>query len=104
MEIIISETGYGNGWGSDRWKSVSGLTKPERQAVREGTAIVLISDCPPSGGGNGTGTTYRRVVVSGKGFTHRVPDDDILNRLTDAVLGGCGNQPQPTDAVLGAIN
>lgn len=42
MDVIISRTGVGHGWGSNGWKWVSGLTLKGRDAVRSGSAIVLI--------------------------------------------------------------
>jgi hypothetical protein len=78
-EIIVSKTGYSRGWGSDRNKTVSGLSEAERQAVRNGQ-VVLIGNCPPSRGGNGLGTTYRQVIESGGRFYHRVPSDEILRQ------------------------
>jgi len=69
----ISRTATAHGWGRDRWKRVSGLSTAERAAVREGRTV-LVLNCPPSGGGNGTGTTVRRVIYQpGRGYTHRMP-------------------------------
>ena len=69
----ISSTATAHGWGRDRWKWVSGLSTAERAAVRAGQTV-LIRNCPPSGGGNGTGTTLRRVIYQpGHGYTHRMP-------------------------------
>jgi hypothetical protein len=73
--VIVSRSGMGHGWGSDRWKWVSGLTAAERAAVRAGD-IVLITGCPMAGGNHGT--TVRQVVMVGKGFDHRVPAAVIL--------------------------
>ena len=70
---ITSATGIAHGWGRARYKWVSGLTTTERAAVREGRTV-LVRNCPPSGGGNGTGTTVRRVIYQpGRGYTHRMP-------------------------------
>jgi len=75
--ILVSDTGYSNGWGSMPYKNVYGLTSDERAHCRNG-GVVLITDCPPSGGGNGTGTTVRKVVAYGGRFYHRVPSQEIL--------------------------
>ena len=40
MKFIESKTAYKVGWGSDRYRRVSGLTKEERKAVRSGHATV----------------------------------------------------------------
>jgi len=75
MKTIVSKTATAHGWGSDPWKRVSGLTSEERDHVRNGTARVIVTGCPPAGGGNGTGTRVRMVVDAGHyGFTHRLPD------------------------------
>jgi len=75
--ILVSETGYSSGWGSMPFKNVYGLTPDERAHCRAG-GVVLITDCPPSGGGNGTGTTVRRVVEHNGRYYHRVPSQDVL--------------------------
>ena len=77
MDIIISQSGEGHGWGKAIWKWVSGLTKDEQQAVQDGQ-VVLITGCPKSGGGNGTGTTLRRVIYVGGRYLHRVPTKEML--------------------------
>ena len=77
-QIIISKSAYSNGWGSMPWKTVSGLSAEERQAIRNG-AVVLMTNCPPSGGNNGTGTTVREVYEFRGRFYHRVPSAEILN-------------------------
>lgn len=40
MTFIESTTAVKRGWGSDKWRHVSGLTKQEREAVRNQTATV----------------------------------------------------------------
>lgn len=77
MDIIISNTGEGRGWGKAIWKWVSGLSKDEQEAVQEGK-VVLITGCPKSGGGNGTGTTLRQVIYRGGRYLHRVPPKEVL--------------------------
>lgn len=80
QNIMISETGYSKGWGSDKYKNVYGLTANEKKNILEGR-VVLITGCPKSGGGNGTGTTVRVVISGSKGkFYHRVPSDEILEQ------------------------
>jgi len=75
MKTIFSETAKAIGWGKDGWKSVTCLSREEREHVRNGTARIIISDCPLSGGGNRTGTKYRMVIFLGKNrFSHRLPD------------------------------
>jgi hypothetical protein len=80
-KIIVSETGYSQGWGSMPWKTVHGLTKQERQAVIDGHHV-LITGCPLSGGGNGTGTTVREVYYKAcwgrNRFHHKVPSQEVL--------------------------
>lgn len=78
--IIISKTAYSNGWGSDRYKTVHGMTADERKAIREHIATVLMMGCPKSGGGNGTGTTVREVYENYGRFYHKVPSTETLKR------------------------
>ncbi len=78
-KIIISDTGEQHGYGTARYKWVSGLTREEREAVKSGE-IVLITGCRRSGGGNGTGTTVRQVIYEGGRYLPRVPDADTLKR------------------------
>jgi len=79
-EIKISQTGVARGFGTQKYKWVAFLTPEEREIVRQG-GIVLVTGCPPSGGGNGTGTTVRRVHYWHGRYYHRVPDDSILSRI-----------------------
>lgn len=79
MNIIVSKTGVGHGWGSDPWKWVSHLTADERRAVRAGQ-IVLITGCPPESGNSGS--TLRQVVIDNRGgYTHRIAPHDILDAV-----------------------
>ena len=78
-KIRISETGYSNGWGCSPWKTVHGLTAEERAAVRAGE-IVLITGCPKSGGGNGTGTTVRQLRAYAGKIYHFVPSDEVSSQ------------------------
>ena len=82
-EIVVSRTGVGHGWGSDRWKWVSGLTPEERVAVRAGK-IVLITGCPPAGGNYGT--TVRQVVAQYGRFGHRLPTRETLTACGETDL------------------
>lgn len=70
MKPIISSTGVAHGWGSDPYKWVSGLTKEERRAVKDGKTV-LVTGCPPCGGGSGKGCTTRRVLYISKRYVHR---------------------------------
>lgn len=76
--IIVSKSAYSRGWGSMPHKTVSGLSADEREAIRSGSAVVLMTNCPPSGGNNGTGTTVREVYEFRGRFYHRVPSAEIL--------------------------
>ena len=80
MRIIISKTGYQNGFGTDRYKSVAGLSLEERKIVIEnnGEDIVLIKS-RLSGGNHGT--QYRRVYHNCYGYYPRVPSTEILKQL-----------------------
>lgn len=77
MEIIISKSAYSKGWGSARYRTVCGLTADEKTAIRN-KKIVLMVNCPPSGGGNGTGTTTRQIYEYGGRFYHEVPSAEVL--------------------------
>jgi hypothetical protein len=69
-QVVISKTGVAHGWGSDPYKWVSHLTQQEKAHVRAG-GIVLVTDCPPCGGGSKRGCTSRRVIYAYGRFTHR---------------------------------
>lgn len=72
-QIIFSETGEVHGYGSEKYKWVSKLTKAERDAVQAGKTVIVEAS-RKSGGGNGTGTYYRQVTYTpGYGYGHRVP-------------------------------
>lgn len=87
MKTMISKTGIGHGWGSDPYKWVSYLTPEERAHVRNGTAIVIITGCPPDCGNHGI--TFRQAVDRGKyGITHRVPAVDAVRGLLGSSLDG----------------
>ena len=73
VAVLFSESGVVNGYGSEKYKWVSGLSKPEREAVKAGH-VVIVEAARKSGGGNGTGTYYRQVTYTpGHGYGHRVP-------------------------------
>ncbi len=74
--LIISKTAYSNGWGSSKYKTVSGLTKEEKQAVLDGQTVIM-ENCPPSQNGT-SGVTIRVVCHHGGKFYHRVPSDEVL--------------------------
>jgi len=76
--IIISATAYSTGYGKMPYKTVNGLSADERAAIRDRSAIVLMVGCPPSGGGNNTGTTVREVYEHNGRFYHRLPTADML--------------------------
>jgi len=84
-KIIFSMTAYQSGFGSDRFKSVCGLTPGERQAAREGSGIVVFNCGRPSGGGNGTGTVWRYVQFDRGYYNPRVPDDRTL-AIIEAII------------------
>ena len=68
---LFSETGVAKGYGTDRYKWVSGLTPEERQAVRNGDTVYIEADAR-SGGTHGT--FYRQVTYTpGYGYSRRVP-------------------------------
>ena len=64
--VIISETGKINGRGSMPYKWVSGLTKSERDAVKNGKTVLIADDndhpmCTP----------FKQVIFSHGRFSHR---------------------------------
>ena len=81
-KIMISTTARQQGFGSDRWKSVSGLTAEERDAARSG-ALVLFQGSRRSGGNHGT--CWRKAVPSRGGWTGRfMPRVPSIEELASA--------------------
>ena len=78
VPVIISVSGYQNGFGSDRYKSVAGLSKTERDHVKNGTALVLITSRPANGN---SGTIYRIVLHNRFGYYPTTPSAAILERI-----------------------
>lgn len=74
-EIIISETAKQSGFGTDRYKSVTFLTKAERKHARNG-GIVAFDSGRLSGGTHGT--PWRVVVAKGRYLNPHVPSADVL--------------------------
>lgn len=74
----VSDTARVNGWGSDKWKWVTRLTRCEKMMVKSGK-LVILENCPPSGGGNGTGSTVRKVIYRNGRFCHRMPNFKVIN-------------------------
>jgi hypothetical protein len=74
---MFSDTGRQHGWGSDPYKWVSGLTKLERETVRNG-GIVLITHGVSIHGGN---PPYRQVIYRDGRYLPRVPDQTTLDLI-----------------------
>jgi hypothetical protein len=70
MPKIISKTGKQHGYGTAKYKWVSGLTKAERDAVRDGKKV-YITGSRPAGGNHGT--TMRLVRYYNGRYLPRVP-------------------------------
>ncbi len=87
--MVISKTAKCYGWGSDRWKGVSGLTKGEKQAILNGE-LVFIPNCKPSYGKSGS--TYRIAIVNryrNKNFwKRRVLTETEENKLAEYLQAG----------------
>jgi hypothetical protein len=84
--IIISQTGYQYGYGSQPYSRLAyGLTQEERDAARNDSAIVIIMDSRPGDPGGRVGPTVR--VVRSRGseqrLVTRIPDVDLLARLQE---------------------
>lgn len=77
--IIISKTGKAHGFGSAKYKWVSGLTKEEQNHVKNNTAIVIVTGCPLSGGNHGI--TYRVVSYGAYGYKHNMPSIETEMQL-----------------------
>ncbi|MCA9980455.1 MAG: hypothetical protein KDD89_06475 [Anaerolineales bacterium] len=76
--LRISKTANQSGYGSDRYKSVTHLTKDERELVKNGVRVFFQSD-RMSGGRYGT---YWRVAVYKNGYINpRVPTDEEIALL-----------------------
>ena len=61
--MIISGNAKCSGYGTDRFKSVVGLDKDERQWVKDGI-VVVVENCRPLGGNHGDrvrAVTFKRV-------------------------------------------
>lgn len=86
--MTLSNTAAQRGFGSDRYKSVIGLTPPERAAARSGEIVAFRSD-RISGGGNGTGTYWRVVSYRKRAgreyFDPRVPTTAQLMAIENTI-------------------
>lgn len=81
-EIIISQTAKAHGFGSSKYKWVSGLTKTEQNHVKNGTAIVIVKNCP--GHINGvSGIKFRKVIYDSFGYKHCIPNEETIKIVTD---------------------
>ena len=80
MKFIESKTAYKVGWGSDRYRRVSGLTKEERKAVRAGDAVVWFR----IDAYHYTQSGYK-IVTPGYGYNmdSREPTDEELKTLLE---------------------
>lgn len=78
LRIIKSETAEKHGWGSTKWRSVTHLTKEERQAVREKTALVYFRFTPWNHMQSGI-----KIVTGGTrgGFDSREPSIDEKTQI-----------------------
>ena len=73
--VMFSSTGKCHGWGSDPFKTVSGLTGAERRAVKAGGLVVVET---PERGAHGGNSPYRYVMTDGKRWYRRVLTADML--------------------------
>lgn len=81
-QIVISQTAKAHGFGSARYKWVSGLTKEEQRHVKDNDAIVIVTHCP--GHINGvSGVKYRQVSYGSYGYKHFIPNAETIKTLTD---------------------
>jgi hypothetical protein len=80
--MIVSQTAYCNGWGSDPWKTCAGLTKSERQAVRNGETVIFVSERLSNGN---SGTKLRIAFVDSYGWKRRVPSADEIAEYNNLV-------------------
>ena len=71
--VIISATGRQHGAGTDRYKWVSGLTAEERAAVRDGSALVIVTGSPVCHEAPGVLSTVRRVLYRRQGGGRYIP-------------------------------
>lgn len=82
-DIVFSETGEVHGYGTDRYKWVSRLTAEEREAVREGTATVIVEADGKSGGSHGS--YYREVTYDARNrrYNRRVTNipDEVIDEI-----------------------
>lgn len=67
--MIYSQTAYCHAWGSAKnARRVHGLSKEERDMIRNGAGQVRIADCPSV-----RGVTDRRIIVVSCRFYARMP-------------------------------
>lgn len=71
VPVVFSDSGVCHGYGSDRYKWVSGLSKDEREMVKNKTGVVIVEAARRSGGN--TGTYYREVTYESGRYGRRVP-------------------------------
>lgn len=85
--FLVSATGHQHGFGSDRWKWISGLTAEERSAVRTGTATVLITGSRPCTQLPVGLQDVRRVILgNGRSLAPRLPFEADWERIAQ-ILG-----------------
>lgn len=86
--MIISETARQSGKGTDRYKSVIGLTKDEKDYIRKGGIVAFQSVYRSNGHG---GTNWRIVRYSIRGrerFEPRVPDPEQIIDILKSLIAG----------------
>ena len=91
--VIISSTGRQHGAGTDRYKWVSGLTARERAAVRDGSALVIVTGSPVCREAPGALQTVRRVLYRrqcGGRYIPRMVRDDQERAAVLAALRASG--------------
>jgi len=97
---IVSKTGICHGFGSSKFKWVSGLSKDERDTVRNFSGIVFVFSGVPATGK--AGTKWRVVICNpaGNKFWHSVPPTDQLAAagLDEAVYFHDCDHPQWLEA------
>ena len=86
-KVIVSRTASFHGWGSDRYKWVSRLSKEERTALKTGTARVIACGAPACNGDHSITARWREIVFRAGDDRHYMvsPTPEIVAAIEKAI-------------------